>query len=82
MVINRSLVKYYLIIEEFGGWDKYQRLLEVLRSIADGHSPLTTQLPNGRQVHIDRVTIAMVAIAYVLSQPGVDGVILGSLDAR
>lgn len=79
---NRSLVKYQLIIEEFGGWDKYQMLLEVLRSIADNHSPHTTELPNGRQVCKERATVAMVAIAYVLHQPGVGGVILGSLDAQ
>jgi len=35
---NRSLVKYRLIIEEFGGWALFQELLQVLRSIADKHN--------------------------------------------
>ena len=30
---NRSLVKYRLIIDEFGGWDLFQRLLRVLHEI-------------------------------------------------
>lgn len=32
---NRSLIKYRLIIEEFGGWDAFQALLTTLRGIAD-----------------------------------------------
>lgn len=34
---NRSLVKYRLIIEEFGGWTLFQELLSALRMIADIH---------------------------------------------
>ena len=34
---NRSLVKYRLIIEEFGGWDHFQALLRCLNDIADRH---------------------------------------------
>ncbi len=79
---NRSLVKYRLIIEEFGGWDKYQCLLRVLQSIAINQSPLATQLPNGSSLVIEHVTVAMVAIAYVLQLPGLGGVILGSLNAE
>jgi len=34
---NRSLVKYRLIIEDFGGWTLFQELLRALRGIADRH---------------------------------------------
>lgn len=67
-------MKYRLIIDEFGGWELYQELLQVLRQIADRHSPLTTL--SGLQ--IERVSIAMVAIQYVLSQSQVGGVIVGA----
>ena len=33
---NRSLVKYKLIIEDFGGWGLFQELLGVLSRIAAG----------------------------------------------
>jgi len=59
---NRSLVKYRLIIEEFGGWDAFQGLLETLREIGDAHD----------------ASIAQVAIAYTLAQPAVAGVIVGA----
>jgi aryl-alcohol dehydrogenase-like predicted oxidoreductase len=62
---NRSLVKYRLIIEEMGGFDAFQRLLRVLKPIAD---------KNG-------VGIAEVAACYVLQQPSVAGVIVGARHA-
>ena len=34
---NRSLIKYRLIIDEFGGWDAFQTLLDVLNQIARKH---------------------------------------------
>ena len=34
---NRSLVKYKLIIEDFGGWALFQELLRALRRVADRH---------------------------------------------
>ena len=34
---NRSLVKYRLVIEEFGGWALFQELLTALRAVADRH---------------------------------------------
>ena len=34
---NRSLVKYRLVIEDFGGWDLFQTLLSTLRRIANRH---------------------------------------------
>ncbi len=58
---NRSLVKYYLIVEEFGGWTLFQTLLAALRRVADRHG----------------VDVATVAQAWVLSRQAVGGVILG-----
>ena len=34
---NRSLVKYKLIIDDFGGWNLFQELLRALRRVADRH---------------------------------------------
>ena len=62
---NRSLVKYRLIIDEFGGWDRFQALLLVLRAIADRHG----------------VSISAVALRWVLDQPRVAGVIVGARHA-
>ncbi len=63
---NRSLVKYQLIIDEIGGFDQFQHLLQVLKSIADEHD----------------VSIAEVAAQYVLQQHGVAAVIIGARNAR
>lgn len=59
---NRSLIKYKLIIDDFGGWDLFQRLLRALRSIADRHG----------------VDIATVASAAVLARDRVAAVIVGA----
>jgi aryl-alcohol dehydrogenase-like predicted oxidoreductase len=63
---NRSLVKYRLIIDEFGGWDRFQEVLAALGSVAARHG----------------VGIGAVAIRWVLDQPGVSGVIVGARHAR
>jgi aryl-alcohol dehydrogenase-like predicted oxidoreductase len=62
---NRSLVKYRLIIDDFGGWPRFQQLLSVLAGIARRH----------------RVSLAGVAIRYVLDKPGVAVAIVGARDA-
>jgi aryl-alcohol dehydrogenase-like predicted oxidoreductase len=59
---NRSLTKYKLIIDDFGGWDLFQALLAVLDSIATRHG----------------CDIATVASRFVLDQPGVTAVIVGA----
>ena len=59
---NRSLTKYRLIIEEFGGWDAFQALLGVLDGIARKHG----------------VSITAVATCWVLEQPHVAGAIVGA----
>jgi aryl-alcohol dehydrogenase-like predicted oxidoreductase len=62
---NRSLVKYRLIIDDFGGWSRFQAVLAVLDAIARRH----------------RVSLASVAIRYVLDKPGVAVAIVGARDA-
>ncbi|MBT8402863.1 MAG: aldo/keto reductase [Gemmatimonadetes bacterium] len=64
--LNRSLVKYRLIIDELGGWEGHQRLLSTLRGIADEQG----------------VDIAAVAVRFVLDQPGVAAVITGASSVR
>jgi aryl-alcohol dehydrogenase-like predicted oxidoreductase len=59
---NRSLVKYKLIIDEFGGWDLFQALLSALRGVADRHD----------------TDIATIASAAMLARPGVGAVIVGA----
>jgi len=59
---NRSLIKYKLIIDDFGGWELFQSLLRTLRAIADKH-------------HVD---VATIASAAVLRRPGVAAVIVGA----
>ncbi|MDP3717627.1 MAG: aldo/keto reductase [Acidobacteriota bacterium] len=63
---NRSLVKYRLIIDEFGGWDGFQRLLRALHDVATRHG----------------VTIGTVALRWVLDRPQVAGVIVGARHGR
>jgi aryl-alcohol dehydrogenase-like predicted oxidoreductase len=58
---NRSLTKYHLIIEEYGGWTRYQRLLEILKSIADQHN----------------ADLSSIATRSVLDQPQVGAAIVG-----
>lgn len=63
---NRSLVKYRLIIEEFGGWDAFQALLRALDGVAKKHGS----------------SIAAVAARYVLDKPQVACALVGARDAR
>ena len=62
---NRSLVKYRLIIDEFGGWARFQHLLRALRGIADRYD----------------TSISAVALRWVLDQPAVASVIVGARHA-
>ena len=59
---NRSLTKYKLIIDDFGGWDLFQALLRALRSVADRHG----------------TDIATIASRYMLDLPQVAAVIVGA----
>jgi aryl-alcohol dehydrogenase-like predicted oxidoreductase len=57
-----SLKKYKNMINAWGGWRLFQELLTLLKQIADKH----------------RVSIANVAVRYVLEQPTVAGAIVGA----
>lgn len=59
---NRSLTKYRLIIEEFGGWALFQELLRALRAVATRHG----------------VDIATVATRAMLEQADVAAAIVGA----
>jgi aryl-alcohol dehydrogenase-like predicted oxidoreductase len=59
---NRSVVKYRLIVDEFGGWDRFQALLHILHGIAQRHG----------------ASLSAVAMAWVLGRPGVAAVIVGA----
>ena len=63
---NRSLTKYKLIIEDFGGWPLFQELLAAMKSAADKHG----------------VTVALVALRWVLDRPNVGAAIVGATSAR
>lgn len=59
---NRSLTKYMLVIQEFGGWPLFQELLQVLKDIARKHC----------------TSIAVIVSTYVLQKPQVAAVIIGA----
>jgi aryl-alcohol dehydrogenase-like predicted oxidoreductase len=56
-----SLRKYKQMVDGWGGWDLLQELLRVLKQIADKHG----------------VSVANVAVRYILDRPAVAGVIIG-----
>lgn len=58
---NRSLTKYKLIIDEIGGWTKYQIILKALAAVASRR----------------QCSLAEVAAAYQLSRTGVTANIIG-----
>jgi aryl-alcohol dehydrogenase-like predicted oxidoreductase len=62
---NRSLIKYKLIIDEFGGWRRFQSLLAALNRIAMKHA----------------TDIASVATRGILDRPGVAAAIVGATNA-
>ncbi|MBM3177088.1 MAG: aldo/keto reductase [Bacteroidetes bacterium] len=63
---NRSQIKYKLIIDAFGGWNRLQQLLALLKTIGEKYE----------------ASITNVATAYVLSRPAVASVIIGAGTAR
>lgn len=63
---TRSQVKYMQIIEDSLGWEGMQKLLPVLKGIADAHN----------------VSIANVAVQYILRQPSVGAVMVGTRNSK
>jgi aryl-alcohol dehydrogenase-like predicted oxidoreductase len=62
---NRSLTKYLLMVEEFGGWGLFQDLLAALVEV-------------GRRHGTDPASVAM---RFVLDRPGVAAVVVGARNA-
>jgi aryl-alcohol dehydrogenase-like predicted oxidoreductase len=62
MLNTASLSKYKQMVDVWGGWELFQGLLQTLNKIAAKHG----------------VSIANVAVRYVLDQPAVGGVIIGA----
>jgi aryl-alcohol dehydrogenase-like predicted oxidoreductase len=63
---NRSMVKYKLMIQEFGGWELFQSLLQTLHQIANTH----------------QVSVTNVATRYIIERDQVGGVIIGARDSK
>ena len=63
---NRSLIKYKLIIDDFGGWALFQELLATLKRIGESHG----------------VGLGEVALRWTLDREGVAGCIVGSTSTR
>lgn len=59
---NRSLIKYKLVIDDFGGWAAFQTLLQTLKRIGQRHG----------------VSLSAVATRWVLDQPFVAAAIVGA----
>ncbi|NIM00110.1 MAG: aldo/keto reductase [Acidobacteria bacterium] len=64
--LNRSLVKYLLIVDECGGWDAQQQRLKTLRAVAEKHG----------------VDPAGVAVRWVLERASVAAAIVGASGAH
>jgi aryl-alcohol dehydrogenase-like predicted oxidoreductase len=60
------MVKYKLMIEEFGGWELFQSLLKTLHQIATAH----------------RASLTNVATRYIIERDQVGGVIIGARDSK
>lgn len=63
---NRSLVKYRLMIDELGGWPRFQELLKGLQRIATRRG----------------VSVSNVALRWALDRSNVAAAIVGACDAR
>ncbi len=63
---NRSLVKYRLVIDEFGPWERFQRLLDALHDVGRRHG----------------ADLSAAATAWVLDRPNVAAAIVGARYAR
>ncbi len=63
---NRSLTKYKLIIDEFGGWASFQSLLQILDRVARKHG----------------VEITSVAVRAILDRSAVFAAIVGATSTR
>ena len=63
---NRSLVKYRIIIDDFGGWEAYQELLQILEEMSGRYD----------------CRIANISTAYILQKNAVGAAIIGTRSSR
>lgn len=63
---NRSLIKYRLIIDEFGGYDRFQVFLQLLSTIARTYE----------------ASISQIVMSYMLQTPNVAALIVGARSNR
>ncbi|WP_319560106.1 aldo/keto reductase [Marispirochaeta sp.] len=63
---NRSLVKYRIIIDDFGGWEAYQELLQILKEMSVRYS----------------CNIANISTAYILQKDAAGAAIIGTRSSR
>lgn len=63
---NRSLTKYRVIIDEIGGWDSFQEILQKLNKISQNH----------------KTTLSNIAANYILNQNNVAALIIGSRNTK
>jgi aryl-alcohol dehydrogenase-like predicted oxidoreductase len=61
---NRSLIKYKLVIDDFGGWAAFQTLLRALRKIADRHASSIAAVATRWVLDRDCVAAAIVGARY------------------
>ncbi len=71
-----SQMKYRRFVDQAGGWDRFQALLQTVRGIADRLGGADPDVTLG--LAEKNVSIANVACRHVLDQPAVAGIIVGA----
>lgn len=71
-----SQMKYRRFVDQAGGWERFQALLEAVRRIADRLGAADPDVTSG--LAEKNVSIANVACRHVLDQPAVGGIIVGA----
>ena len=79
---NRSLVKYRLIIEDFGGWGLFQELLAALRGIAARHGCGIASVASRAVLDRDQVAAVIIGAVNTAHLAGHRGIASLALDAR
>jgi aryl-alcohol dehydrogenase-like predicted oxidoreductase len=80
-ITNRSLIKYKLVIDDFGGWGAFQALLRALRGIADRHGVSIAAVATRWVLQRERVAAAIVGARYASHLPDTLAVFGFALDA-
>ena len=66
---NRSLIKYKLVIDDFGGWAKFQVLLQTLKDIGQRHGVSLSAVATRWVLDQDFVAAAIVGARYAVHLP-------------